>query len=347
MSANRLEMHNISLAFSGFQALNKVDFTLHGGSVHALTGANGAGKSTLMAVLCGTHAHYEGEVTINNLPVTIRSPRDAKQLGIHLVQQEVDVALVPGLSIAENIMLDRLAEPGMTFRWSRVRQLAREALAQLDVALDVRRSIDSCTLAEKQQILLARALSHHCRFLILDEPTAPLDQHESERLFAVVRRLQHQGIGMVFISHRIHELKAICDTLTVLRDGRLIESGPMAPLSGEQIVEKMLGHELSDIFPPPRPPHGEEVLLQVDGLHDEALLQDISLRLRKGEILGIAGLVSAGQNRAVQSAVRRQQKPGAAGRAERPAVAAARSGRLGGARPGAGPGGATQRGHFH
>lgn len=295
MSANRLEMHNISLAFSGFQALNKVDFTLHGGSVHALTGANGAGKSTLMAVLCGTHAHYEGEVTINNQPVIIRSPRDAKQLGIHLVQQEVDVALVPGLSIAENIMLDRLAEPGMTFRWSRVRQLAREALAQLDVALDVRRSIDSCTLAEKQQILLARALSHHCRFLILDEPTAPLDQHESERLFAVVRRLQHQGIGVVFISHRIHELKAICDTLTVLRDGRLIESGPMAPLSGEQIVEKMLGHELSDIFPPPRPPHGEEVLLQVDGLHDEALLQDISLRLRKGEILGIAGLAGAGK----------------------------------------------------
>lgn len=345
MSTNRLEMHNISLAFSGFQALNKVDFTLHGGSVHALTGANGAGKSTLMAVLCGTHAHYEGEVTINNLPVTIRSPRDAKQLGIHLVQQEVDVALVPGLSIAENIMLDRLAEPGMTFRWSRVRQLAREALAQLDVALDVRRSIDSCTLAEKQQILLARALSHHCRFLILDEPTAPLDQHESERLFAVVRRLQHQGIGVVFISHRIHELKAICDTLTVLRDGRLIESGPMGPLSGEQIVEKMLGHELSDIFPPPRPPHGE-VLLQVDGLHDEALLQDISLRLRKGNS-GYRRAGRRGQNRAVQSAVRRQQKPGAAWRAERPAVATARSGRLGGARPGAGPGGATQRGHFH
>ncbi|MEI6016698.1 sugar ABC transporter ATP-binding protein [Klebsiella quasipneumoniae subsp. quasipneumoniae] len=253
MSANRLEMHNISLAFSGFQALNKVAFTLHGGSVHALTGANGAGKSTLMAVLCGTHAHYQGEVTINNQSVTIRSPRDAKQLGIHLVQQEVDVAL------------------------------------------DVRRSIDSCTLAEKQQILLARALSHHCRFLILDEPTAPLDQHESERLFAVVRRLQQQGIGVVFISHRIHELKAICDTLTVLRDGRLIESGPMAPLSGEQIVEKMLGHELSDIFPPPRPPHGEDVLLQVEGLHDEALLQDISLRLRKGEILGIAGLAGAGK----------------------------------------------------
>ncbi|WP_368752044.1 ATP-binding cassette domain-containing protein, partial [Klebsiella oxytoca] len=155
--------------------------------------------------------------------------------------------------------------------------------------------IDSCTLAEKQQILLARALSHHCRFLILDEPTAPLDQNESERLFAVVRRLQQQGLGIVFISHRIHELKAVCDTLTVLRDGRLIESGPMADLSGEQIVERMLGHELSDIFPPKRPPHSDEVLLQVEGLHDEGLLQDISLRLRKGEILGIAGLAGSGK----------------------------------------------------
>ena len=295
MTGNRLEMQNISLAFSGFRALSNVAFTLTGGSVHALTGANGAGKSTLMAVLCGTHAHYEGEVVINNQSVSIRSPRDAKLLGIHLVQQEVDVALVPGLSIAENIMLDRLAEPGIAFRWGRLRQLAREALAQLDVSLDVRRSIDSCTLAEKQQILLARALSHHCRFLILDEPTAPLDQNESERLFAVVRRLQRQGIGIVFISHRIHELKAVCDTLTVLRDGRLIESGPMADLSGEQIVEKMLGHELSDIFPPKRPPHSDEVLLQVEGLHDEGLLQDISLRLRKGEILGIAGLAGAGK----------------------------------------------------
>ncbi|WP_410955175.1 sugar ABC transporter ATP-binding protein [Raoultella planticola] len=295
MTANRLEMNNINLAFSGFRALSNVAFTLRGGSVHALTGANGAGKSTLMAVLCGTHAHYEGEIVINNQPVSVRSPRDAKQLGIHLVQQEVDVALVPGLSIAENIMLDLLAEPGLGFSWRAVREQAREALAQLDITLDVRRPIDSCTLAEKQQILLARALSHHCRFLILDEPTAPLDQHESERLFTVVRRLQQQGIGVVFISHRIHELKAICDTLTVLRDGKLIESSPMNDLSGEQIVEKMLGHELSDIFPPQRPPHGEEILLQVDGLHDEGLLQDISLRLRKGEILGIAGLAGAGK----------------------------------------------------
>ena len=295
MVSSRLEMRGISLAFSGFQALSRVDFTLNGGSVHALTGANGAGKSTLMAVLCGTHGHYEGEICINNQPVSVREPLDAKRLGIHLVQQEVDVALIPGLSIAENITLDQLAQPGHRYSWRAVRQQARQALAQLDVALDVRRSVDGCSLAEKQQILLARALSHHCRFLILDEPTAPLDAHESERLFAVVRRLKQQGIGVVFISHRIHELKAICDTLTVLRDGRLIESGPMADLSGEAIVEKMLGHVLSDIYPPPRPPHGEETLLRVEGLHDDALLKDISLHLRKGEILGIAGLAGAGK----------------------------------------------------
>ena len=295
MVSSRLEMRGISLAFSGFQALSRVNFTLTGGSVHALTGANGAGKSTLMAVLCGTHDHYEGEICINNQPVSIREPLDAKRLGIHLVQQEVDVALIPGLTIAENIMLDRLAQPGHRFSWRTVRQQARQALSQLDVSLDVRRVIDSCSLAEKQQILLARALSHHCRFLILDEPTAPLDAHESERLFAVVKRLKQQGIGVVFISHRIHELKAICDTLTVLRDGKLIESGPMADLSGEAIVEKMLGHVLSDIYPPARPPHGGETLLRVEGLHDDALLKDISLHLRKGEILGIAGLAGAGK----------------------------------------------------
>ncbi|MFT4273248.1 MAG: sugar ABC transporter ATP-binding protein [Pantoea sp.] len=296
MSAiNRLEMRNISIAFGGFAALTEVDFTTDGGSVHALTGANGAGKSTLMAVLAGAHSHYHGEILLDGAPVTIRSPRDAKKLGIHLVQQEVDVALVPQLSVAENILLDQLAEPGHGYRWGEIRRQARALLEQLEVNIDVKRLVERCSLAEKQQILLARALSHHCRFLILDEPTAPLDQHESERLFNVVRRLQGTGIGVVFISHRIHELKAICDQLTVLRDGRLIETAPMAALSGEQIVEKMLGHQLTDVYPPRRERQSQPLLLSVEGLHDDQLLQDISLRLHKGEILGIAGLAGAGK----------------------------------------------------
>ena len=332
---NRLEMRNISIAFGGFAALSSVDFRSDGHSVHALTGANGAGKSTLMAILSGAHSHYSGEILLDGEPVSIRTPRDAKQLGIHLVQQEVDVALVPQLSVAENILLDRLAEPGHRYRWGEIRRQARALLAQLDVTLDVNRLVERCTLAEKQQILLARALSHHCRFLILDEPTAPLDQHESERLFAVVRRLQASGIGVVFISHRIHELKAICDQLTVLRDGRLIETGPMAALSGEQIVEKMLGHPLTDIFPSRREQQTQPLLLAVEGLHDEQLLQDISLRLHKGEILGIAGLAGAGKTElckalfgASKSRISRGELHGQPSH-------------------GAGAGGAAQRRHFH
>ncbi|KAI3484490.1 hypothetical protein L1887_52580 [Cichorium endivia] len=209
-----------------------------------------------MAVLCGTHDHYEGEISINNQPVSIREPLDAKRLGIHLVQQEVDVALIPGLSIAENIMPRPAGAAGASL------QLARDPPAGETGAGAARR-----------------------------------DAGRSPFYRRAVRwpRLKQQGIGVVFISHRIHELKAICDTLTVLRDGKLIESGPMADLSGEAIVEKMLGHVLSDIYPPARPPHGDETLLRVEGLHDDALLKDISLHLRKGEILGIAGLAGAGK----------------------------------------------------
>nr|WP_113869359.1 sugar ABC transporter ATP-binding protein [Brenneria salicis]NMN91319.1 monosaccharide ABC transporter ATP-binding protein (CUT2 family) [Brenneria salicis ATCC 15712 = DSM 30166]RBP57848.1 monosaccharide ABC transporter ATP-binding protein (CUT2 family) [Brenneria salicis ATCC 15712 = DSM 30166]RLM28889.1 ABC transporter [Brenneria salicis ATCC 15712 = DSM 30166] len=291
----RLEMRDISISFSGFNALKQVNFTLEGGSIHALTGANGAGKSTLMTILSGAYRHYRGDIIIDGARVDIHSPRAAKRYGIHLVQQEVDVALIPTLSVAENIMLDTLAQTGHMLNWPRLYQQAQALLDQIGVHLNVRQRLDRCSLAEKQQVLLARALSHECRFLILDEPTAPLDQAESARLFQVVRRLQADGIGIVFISHRIHELSEICDTLTVLRDGEFVSSGPMQGLSGEQIVERMLGHQLDDIFPPRRSIPQQDILLQVAGLHDETLLRDISLTLRKGEILGIAGLAGAGK----------------------------------------------------
>ncbi|KAA8995286.1 sugar ABC transporter ATP-binding protein [Affinibrenneria salicis] len=290
-----LEMRDISISFAGFHALQQVDFTLHGATVHALTGANGAGKSTLMTILSGAHAHYQGEILIDGQPVEIRTPRQAKQHGIHLVQQEVDAALVPMLSVAENIMLDTLAQDGHLMNWRALHRQARALLGQLGVSINVRQRLENCSLAEKQQILLARALSHRCRFLILDEPTAPLDQAESARLFQVVRRLQAEGIGIVFISHRIHEIRDICDTLTVLRDGKQVSSGDMQGLNGEQIVERMLGHQLNDIFPPRRVAPARQPLLEVHGLHDDTLLQDISLTLHEGEILGIAGLAGAGK----------------------------------------------------
>ncbi|RJT15180.1 sugar ABC transporter ATP-binding protein [Rahnella inusitata] len=288
-------MRNISISFAGFPALRQVDFTLEGGSVHALVGANGAGKSTLMAVLSGTHDHYTGQVTIDGHPVNIRLPHQARDHGIHLVQQEVDVALVPTLNVAENIMLDRLSEPGHWHNWSQLYLQAQRLTAELGLNIDLRARIESCTLAEKQLILLARALSHKCRFLILDEPTAPLDQAESARLFALVRKLKAAGMAVVFISHRIHELRDICDRMTVLRDGRLVSDDSMDGLSNEHIIEKMIGHQLDDIYPPRRPAHSGETLLQIQGMHDRDKLRDISLRLHRGEILGIAGLAGAGK----------------------------------------------------
>ena len=295
MSSSLLEMRNISISFAGFPALRQVDFTLEGGSVHALVGANGAGKSTLMAVLSGTHDHYTGQVTIDGQPVNIRLPHQARDHGIHLVQQEVDVALVPTLNVAENIMLDRLSEPGHWHNWSQLYLQAQRLTAELGLNIDLRARIESCTLAEKQLILLARALSHKCRFLILDEPTAPLDQAESARLFALVRKLKAAGMAVVFISHRIHELRDICDRMTVLRDGRLVSDDSMDGLSNEHIIEKMIGHQLEDIYPPRRPAHSGETLLQIQGMHDKDKLRDISLRLHRGEILGIAGLAGAGK----------------------------------------------------
>ncbi|MBF7992921.1 sugar ABC transporter ATP-binding protein [Rahnella laticis] len=288
-------MRNISISFAGFPALRQVDFTLEGGSVHALVGANGAGKSTLMAVLSGTHDHYTGQITIDGEPVNIKLPHHARAHGIHLVQQEVDVALVPTLNVAENIMLDRLSEPGHLHNWPRLYRQAQLLIEQLGLNISLKARIENCTLAEKQLILLARALSHKCRFLILDEPTAPLDQAESARLFALVRKLKDAGMAVVFISHRIHELREICDRMTVLRDGRLVSDDSMDGLSNEQIIEKMIGHQLDDIYPPRRPPHSGETLLHIHGMHDKNKLRDISLRLHRGEILGIAGLAGAGK----------------------------------------------------
>jgi len=295
VTTSLLEMRDISISFAGFPALRQVDFTLEGGSVHALVGANGAGKSTLMAVLSGTHEHYTGQITIDGKAANIRLPHHAREHGIHLVQQEVDVALVPTLNVAENIMLDRLSEPGHLHNWPQLYRQAQLLTEQLGLNINLRARIESCTLAEKQLILLARALSHKCRFLILDEPTAPLDQAESARLFALVRKLKAAGMAIVFISHRIHELRDICDRMTVLRDGRLVSDDSMDGLSNEHIIEKMIGHQLDDIYPPRRPPHSGETLLSIHGMHDKDKLRDISLRLHRGEILGIAGLAGAGK----------------------------------------------------
>lgn len=291
---HHLKMTGISLAFPGVQALKQVSFEVKSGEIHALVGANGAGKSTLMKVLSGAETADEGTIRLDGQELSITSPRDAKQIGIDLVQQEVDVALVPYLTVAENICLDLLTDGTMTGFVSQRRyiQRAKEALATLQADISVKTRVEELRLAEKQLVLIARALVQERRFLILDEPTAPLSQAETSHLFSVVRRLAERGLGIIFISHRLQELYEICDSISVMRDGQLISRHLLTDITKEAVVEQMLGRQLTSVAKTSRV-NATNVLTVESATNAD--VHDISLTVQAGEVVGIAGLVGAGK----------------------------------------------------
>ncbi|WP_035398991.1 sugar ABC transporter ATP-binding protein [Exiguobacterium sp. OS-77] len=291
---HHLKMTGISLAFPGVQALKQVSFEVKSGEIHALVGANGAGKSTLMKVLSGAETADEGTIRLDGKELTITSPRDAKQIGIDLVQQEVDVALVPYLTVAENICLDLLTDGTMTGFVSQRRyiQRAKEALATLQADISVKTRVEELRLAEKQLVLIARALVQERRFLILDEPTAPLSQAETSHLFSVVRRLAERGLGIIFISHRLQELYEICDSISVMRDGQLISRHLLTDITKEDVVEQMLGRQLTSVAKTSQV-NATNVLTVESATNAD--VHDISLTVQAGEVVGIAGLVGAGK----------------------------------------------------
>lgn len=291
---HHLKMTGISLAFPGVQALKQVSFEVKSGEIHALVGANGAGKSTLMKVLSGAETADEGTIRLDGKELSITSPRDAKQIGIDLVQQEVDVALVPYLTVAENICLDLLTDGTMTGFVSQRRyiQRAKEALATLQADISVKTRVEELRLAEKQLVLIARALVQERRFLILDEPTAPLSQAETSHLFSVVRRLAERGLGIIFISHRLQELYEICDSISVMRDGQLISRHLLTDITKEAVVEQMLGRQLTSVTKTSRV-NATNVLTVESATNAD--VHDISLTVQAGEVVGIAGLVGAGK----------------------------------------------------
>ncbi|QZY87254.1 sugar ABC transporter ATP-binding protein [Exiguobacterium acetylicum] len=291
---HHLKMTGISLAFPGVQALKQVSFEVKSGEIHALVGANGAGKSTLMKVLSGAETADEGTIRLDGKELSITSPRDAKQIGIDLVQQEVDVALVPYLTVAENICLDLLTDGTMTGFVSQRRyiQRAKEALATLQADISVKTRVEELRLAEKQLVLIARALVQERRFLILDEPTAPLSQAETSHLFSVVRRLAERGLGIIFISHRLQELYEICDSISVMRDGQLISRHLLADITKEAVVEQMLGRQLTSVAKTSRV-NATNVLTVESATNAD--VHEISLTVQAGEVVGIAGLVGAGK----------------------------------------------------
>lgn len=291
-----LDMKKISIAFPGVQALNGVDFRAETGRVHALIGANGAGKSTLMKILSGAYGHYEGNLLLNGEQVEIRQPADAKKHGIQMVYQEVDTALIPNLSVGENIMMDQLVNGAdkQWIEWKRLWSEAEALLKKLNIPLSPKKPVSDLTLAEKQMVLIARAISNDCRFLILDEPTAPLSQTETDELFRVVRDLKQQHVSIIFISHRLPELFAICDDITVMRNGELVGKKQIAETTQNDVIEMMLGRKMDEQFPTRKHQKGD-VLLRVSGLTARDV-HGVDLTVHAGEVVGLTGLVGAGKS---------------------------------------------------
>jgi ABC-type sugar transport system ATPase subunit len=270
-----------------------VDLEVHAGEIHAVVGENGAGKSTLMKILAGAYPADAGTIEVGGRVVTIGSPHEAQALGIGMVYQELNV--VPDLSVAENIYLGR--QPVRRFGWvdrKRLRMAAVELLDTLAAPLDPGALIRDLSVGQRQMVEVAKVFSQDPSILVLDEPTSALTEHETSILFGTLRNLRDRGIAIIFISHRLREVMEISDRVTVLRDGRLVGSRPIAELDPGEIVRMMVGRDVKDLFPKSRVPIGD-VVFEVRGFTRAGVFSDVSFQVRAGEILGLAGLVGAGR----------------------------------------------------
>jgi rhamnose transport system ATP-binding protein len=288
-----VELRGISKRFAATAALTEVSLDLRAGEIHALVGENGAGKSTLVKILAGVHQPDEGTILLRGEPVAIGGPARSRALGIAVVHQEP--RLFPDLTVAENVFIGH-APSGRagSIDWRAMRRSAQALFAELDVQLDVAAPVRGLSMADQQLIEIAKALSVEAGVLILDEPTASLSSHEVERLFTIVRRLRDRGVAILFVSHRLDEVFALCDRATVFRDGRHVVTQDNADLTTADLIRYMVGRTVS-LFPKTENPIGD-VLLEVSGLTRVGVFRDITFSVRAGEIVGLAGLVGAGRS---------------------------------------------------
>ncbi len=289
-----LRTTNISKSFAGVHALRGVSFELRPGEVHALVGENGAGKSTLIKIITGAHQADDGTLEVNGRPVTDNSPLVSRSLGIAAIYQQP--ALFPDLTVAENVALGLEPRGGWrVIRWAERRRRARDLLDRIGAAIDPDALVSSLTMPEQQLVEIARALGADARILIMDEPTASLSEREVERLFRVIRDLRDRGVGIIYISHRLDELYEVADRVTVLRDGQTVATRPMAEVDRGELIRLMVGREITAVFPKETVPLGD-VVLEVRGVGcRDSGVSGVSLTVRAGEIVGLAGLVGAGR----------------------------------------------------
>ncbi|MCC8024686.1 MAG: sugar ABC transporter ATP-binding protein [Clostridium sp.] len=299
-----LEMRGIHKNFPGVKALEDVDFTLRKGEIHALMGENGAGKSTLIKVLTGVEEFETGTIRIEGVSGAIvnRSPQEAQENGISTVYQEVN--LCPNLSVAENLYVGREPKAGPLIDWKTMKRRAQELLAGLDIQIDVSAAVENYSIAIQQMIAIARAVDMSAKVLILDEPTSSLDDGEVEKLFVLMRQLKDKGIGIIFVTHFLEQVYAVCDRITVLRNGALVGEFKVEELPRVQLVAKMMGKDFDDLAAIKKEGAStvrEDVVISARGLGHKGSIKPFNLDIHKGEVIGLTGLLGSGRSELVRA----------------------------------------------
>lgn len=302
MTTELLKVNGISKSFPGVQALKDVQFELNRGEVLALVGENGAGKSSLMKILSGIYTKDSGSIFLEGQEVHIDSPKAAQDLGISIIHQEMN--LMPHLTIAQNIYIGREPRGGLFLRERALNRQAGELLQRLGINLDPNELVENLTVAKQQMVEIAKALSFDAKVLIMDEPTSALTDAETETLFTLIEGLKKHGTGVIYISHRMDELRRITDRVTVLRDGEYIGTLQKSELDIPTIIEMMVGRHIEEGARPEARTHAnDDVVLKVEGLGTRHLLKDINFELRRGEILGFAGMMGAGRTEVARAII--------------------------------------------
>lgn len=289
---NLLEMRGIEKSFNTVKVLHGVDFVLRPGTVHALMGENGAGKSTLMKALAGIHKCDKGSMMVKGKEVEITSPKHSQSLGVAMIHQELSP--VPEMTVAENIYLGREPEKGLFLDYAQLYKQTEELLASLKVKISPKARVGDLKVADQQVVEIAKAISLNAEIIIMDEPTSAITDKEVENLFHVIRDLKNQQKGIIYISHKMDEIFQIADDITVLRDGRYVNTWQAKDIDNNVLIKNMVGRELTEIFPKTEVPIAD-TMLEVKNFSVKGQFDDISFRVRKGEIFGIAGLVGAGR----------------------------------------------------
>ncbi len=299
MTAPAVRFERISKRFPGARALDDVSFDIAAGSCHALCGENGAGKSTLGKILAGIHAPDSGRIVLFGQPVAFAGPEQALAAGVGMVHQEL--AFCENLSVAENLCLGALPASYGFVDQHAMRQQAESMLAAIGGQIDVRRRVGDLTTGQQQMLQIATAVGTGARIIVFDEPTSSLSQHEAEKLYELIGRLRDRGVTSIYVSHRMEEIFRLCDTATILRDGALVATRPIAELTQASLVQMMIGRPLEEYFPSHIHAKTGEELLRVEGLSSPGKFEDLNFALHAGEVLGFAGLVGAGRSEMAQA----------------------------------------------